>query len=146
MTYIPRHKVTDLIPNKFEAIRVAALEARRLNARARTLDVSLPGLSGFEITRRLKQASPDIAIIILTVHEQAPYPERLLEAVEYRLTILQAGTGYGKRRDFKLKKLGREIVPDLEDVLGESENPVHESENSAQAQAMASLGLDNLPE
>lgn len=43
MTYIPRQKVTDLIPNKFEAIRVAALEARRLNARARTLDVSLPG-------------------------------------------------------------------------------------------------------
>lgn len=43
MTYIPRKDVTDLIPNKFEAIRVAALEARRLNARARTLDVSLPG-------------------------------------------------------------------------------------------------------
>ena len=43
MTYIPRHKVTDLIPNKFEAIRVVSLEARRLNARARTLDVSLPG-------------------------------------------------------------------------------------------------------
>lgn len=43
MTYIPRHKVTELIPNKFEAIRVAALEARRLNARARTLDISLPG-------------------------------------------------------------------------------------------------------
>jgi DNA-directed RNA polymerase subunit K/omega len=43
MTYIPRQKVTELIPNKFEAIRVAALEARRLNARARTLDVSLPG-------------------------------------------------------------------------------------------------------
>jgi DNA-directed RNA polymerase subunit K/omega len=43
MTYIPRQKVTDLIPNKFEAICVAALEARRLNARARTLDVSLEG-------------------------------------------------------------------------------------------------------
>lgn len=43
MTYIPRKDVTNLIPNKFEAIRVAALEARRLNARARTLDVSLPG-------------------------------------------------------------------------------------------------------
>jgi DNA-directed RNA polymerase subunit K/omega len=43
MTYIPRKNVTDLIPNKFEAIRVASLEARRLNARARTLDVSLPG-------------------------------------------------------------------------------------------------------
>ena len=27
MTYIPRHKVTDLIPNKFEAIKIAAMEA-----------------------------------------------------------------------------------------------------------------------
>jgi two-component system invasion response regulator UvrY len=44
------------------------------------LDVCLPGLSGFEVTTRLKQAHPGLAIIILTVHEQAPYPERLLEA------------------------------------------------------------------
>ena len=43
MTYIPRHKVTQLIPNKFEAIKVAALEARRLNDRARMYGVSLPG-------------------------------------------------------------------------------------------------------
>jgi DNA-directed RNA polymerase subunit K/omega len=43
MTYIPRQKVTALIPNKFEAIKVAALEARRLNARARTLSINLPG-------------------------------------------------------------------------------------------------------
>ena len=43
MTYIPRHKVTALIPNKFEAIKVAALEARRLNDRARMFGVSLPG-------------------------------------------------------------------------------------------------------
>ena len=43
MTYIPRHKVTALIPNKFEAIKIAALEARRLNDRARTFNVSLPG-------------------------------------------------------------------------------------------------------
>lgn len=43
MTYIPRHKVTDLIPNKFQAIKVAALEARRLNERAHTFNVALPG-------------------------------------------------------------------------------------------------------
>ena len=43
MTYIPRQKVTALIPNKFEAIKIAALEARRLNDRARTYNVSLPG-------------------------------------------------------------------------------------------------------
>jgi two-component system invasion response regulator UvrY len=44
------------------------------------LDVCLPGLSGFEVTRRLNQASPDVGIIILTVHEHAPYPAQLLEA------------------------------------------------------------------
>ena len=43
MTYIPRQKVTQLIPNKFEAIKIAALEARRLNDRARMYNVSLPG-------------------------------------------------------------------------------------------------------
>lgn len=54
MTYIPRKDVTDLIPNKFEAIRVASLEARRLNARARTLDVSLPGkITSLAVSRLL---------------------------------------------------------------------------------------------
>lgn len=43
MTYIRRKDVTDVIPNKFEAIKVAALEARRLNDRARTVGASLPG-------------------------------------------------------------------------------------------------------
>ena len=43
MTYIPRQKVTALIPNKFKAIKIAALEARRLNERARMFNVSLPG-------------------------------------------------------------------------------------------------------
>jgi DNA-directed RNA polymerase subunit K/omega len=53
MTYIPRHRVTDLIPNKFQAIRVAALEARRLNARAHGLGLSLPGKITSIAVRRL---------------------------------------------------------------------------------------------
>lgn len=54
MTYIPRKDVTALIPNKFEAIRVAALEARRLNARAHTLDVALPGkITSLAVSRLL---------------------------------------------------------------------------------------------
>jgi DNA-directed RNA polymerase subunit K/omega len=53
MTYIPRKPVTDLIPNKFEAIKVAALEARRLNDRARMLGLSLPGKITSLAVRRL---------------------------------------------------------------------------------------------
>ena len=43
MTYIPRNEVIKLIPNKFKAIKIAALEARRLNERARMFEVSIPG-------------------------------------------------------------------------------------------------------
>ena len=44
------------------------------------LDIRLPGLSGFEVTTRLKQLDPGLGIIILTVHEAAPFPGKLLEA------------------------------------------------------------------
>lgn len=53
---------------------------RKLKPDVVLLDVCLPGLSGFEVTSRLKQASPELGIIILTIHEQAPYPAQLLEA------------------------------------------------------------------
>ena len=58
--------------------------AIRLNRELRPdvilLDICMPGLSGIELTRRLKQARPAVGIIILTVQEAAPYPERLLNA------------------------------------------------------------------
>ena len=44
------------------------------------LDISMPGLSGLETTVRLKKANPNLAVIILSVHETSPYPERLMEA------------------------------------------------------------------
>ncbi len=44
------------------------------------LDICMPGLSGLETTTRLKQARPALAVLILSVHETAPYPERLMEA------------------------------------------------------------------
>lgn len=43
------------------------------------LDICMPGLSGLETTVRLKLARASAAIIILSVHETAPYPERLME-------------------------------------------------------------------
>ena len=53
---------------------------RELKPDVALLDIGLPGLSGFEVTARLKQASPGLGIIILSVHEDAPYPAQLIEA------------------------------------------------------------------
>ena len=44
------------------------------------LDIHLPGLSGFEVTSRLKKMSPKLGIIILTIQEAAPFPGLLLDA------------------------------------------------------------------
>jgi len=44
------------------------------------LDVHLPGLSGFEVTTRLKQLNSQLGIVVLTIQEAAPFPGRLLDA------------------------------------------------------------------
>ena len=44
------------------------------------LSINLPGVTGFEITRKLKRAHSSAKIIILAVHAKPPYPARLLDA------------------------------------------------------------------
>jgi len=44
------------------------------------LDISLPGLSGFELTRRLKMGKPAVTVLALSVHDSSPYPQRMMEA------------------------------------------------------------------
>ena len=44
------------------------------------LSVNLPGLTGFEITRKLIRKYRGAKIIILAVHAKPPYPARLLDA------------------------------------------------------------------
>lgn len=44
------------------------------------LDINLPGLTAFEITRRLRHISSDCRVIILAHHAKSPYPIRLLDA------------------------------------------------------------------
>jgi len=44
------------------------------------LSVNLPGLTGFEVTRKLKRVHPKAKIIVLAAHAMPPYPMRLLDA------------------------------------------------------------------
>ncbi len=59
----------------------AALRSCRDNAPdVILLSVNLPGLTGFELTRRLKRCLPGTGIIVLAVHAKPPYPTRLMDA------------------------------------------------------------------
>jgi len=44
------------------------------------LSINLPGLTGFEITRKLARTQPEARIIVLAAHAKPPYPTRLMDA------------------------------------------------------------------
>ena len=44
------------------------------------MDVHMPGIGGLEATRKMIRHNPDVKILALTVHEDEPYPSRLLQA------------------------------------------------------------------
>src|SRR5437870_5105084 len=58
-----------------EAIQLA----RKLSPNIVLLDISMPGMSGVEVTRRLLQINPSIKIIALTSHEDNFYSAQLLK-------------------------------------------------------------------
>jgi two-component system invasion response regulator UvrY len=54
--------------------------ARRVKPDIVLMDISMPGISGLEATRRITTSFPAIRVIALTVHEEMPFPTTLLEA------------------------------------------------------------------
>jgi two-component system invasion response regulator UvrY len=44
------------------------------------MDVNMPGIGGFEATRKLVQMYPDLKVIVVTIHMDDPFPSRMLQA------------------------------------------------------------------
>jgi DNA-binding NarL/FixJ family response regulator len=71
------------------------------------MDLAMPRMSGLEVTRRLKARWPNVAVVIITVHDDEVY----------RRTALAAGAAA-----FLVKKtLGVDLWPTLLRVAGKSQ-------------------------
>lgn len=44
------------------------------------MDVNMPGIGGFEATRKLIQMYPDLKVVVVTIHVEDPFPSRMLQA------------------------------------------------------------------
>jgi two-component system response regulator NreC len=60
--------------------RVALQRASEVQPDVVVMDVSMPELNGIEATGRLKQTSPQVKVLVLTVHEDKGYLRQLLKA------------------------------------------------------------------
>jgi DNA-binding NarL/FixJ family response regulator len=52
----------------------------RLHPDVVVMDVSLPGINGAQVTRRLKETQPDVRTLALTVHEEGGHLRSLMDA------------------------------------------------------------------
>ncbi len=72
---------TDMeIVGEVEEGRAALAKAKELNPDIVLMDISLPDMDGFEVTRQLKRALPNISILALTMHESDEYFFKMLQA------------------------------------------------------------------
>jgi DNA-binding NarL/FixJ family response regulator len=55
-------------------------QARELQPQVVIMDLSMPGLNGARATEQLKQACPNVQVLVLTVHEEPSYLRRLFQA------------------------------------------------------------------
>ena len=59
---------------------LAIRQARDLKPDVILMDLSMPGIGGLEATRKIARSIPGAKIIAVTIHEDDPFPARLLEA------------------------------------------------------------------
>jgi DNA-binding NarL/FixJ family response regulator len=75
-----------LLSDEFELVGVAedgrtmVEAAEQLRPDVIVADISMPNLNGFEALARLKKSCPDVRVVFLTMHQNASYARRALDA------------------------------------------------------------------
>jgi two-component system response regulator NreC len=85
----------------------ACSKARQLRPDLILLDISMPGLSGFEVTRRLRQEVPEATILVISQHDPIRLLPRALEA--------------GAHACVDKSRLGTDLLPTIKSIEGISE-------------------------
>ena len=65
---------------ELESGEQANQQARELNPDVIIMDLSMPGMGGLEAIRRIKAKSPDIKVLVFTMHDNVSFVEHAMDA------------------------------------------------------------------
>ena len=69
-----------MVCGEASAAEAALEEIARLQPDLAVVDVSLPGIDGLELIRRLLACQPSLQVLVLSMHDEVVYAERVLRA------------------------------------------------------------------
>lgn len=90
------------------------------------MDINMPGMGGLEATRKLTHINSDINIIIVTMHEDDLFAQRLLKAGATGYLTKGAGVDEIVHAIREVKQNRRYISPEIAQQLALSQFPDHE--------------------
>jgi DNA-binding NarL/FixJ family response regulator len=76
---LAKHSDIDVVATAADGISAVEL-INEFRPDVALVDISMPGLTGIEVTREVKSSFPEVAVLILTVHDEDGYVRALLEA------------------------------------------------------------------
>ncbi|MGD8483498.1 MAG: UvrY/SirA/GacA family response regulator transcription factor [Thioalkalispiraceae bacterium] len=90
------------------------------------MDINMPGMGGLEATRKLQSSNPDMKIIIVTMHEDDLFAQRLLKAGATGYLTKGAGVDEIVHAIREVNMNRRYISPDIAQQLALAQFPDHE--------------------
>lgn len=90
------------------------------------MDINMPGMGGLEATRKLQITNPELKIIIVTMHEDDLFAQRLLKAGATGYLTKGAGVDEIVHAIREVKQNRRYISPEIAQQLALSQFPDHD--------------------
>ncbi|MGF1689336.1 UvrY/SirA/GacA family response regulator transcription factor [Photobacterium japonica] len=111
------------------------------------MDMNMPGIGGLEATRKILRFSPDVKIIVLTIHTENPFPTKVMQAGAAGYLTKGAGPNEMVNAIRMVHSGQRYISPEIAQQMAlsqfapNSENPFNElSERELQIMMMITKG------